>query len=147
LFTGHNRVKKGYLYITPSCLGIYLISCFHKSHLYLQAISIAIHNIPEGLIVAAPIYAATGSKLKSLGMAAASGLSEPLGALLGVTLARPFLVESMLDNVLAVVGGVMLSVCVFELWPEGRNCRRDDRLALGSVLGALVIGATLIAGA
>lgn len=37
-----------------------------------MALAIAVHNIPEGVIVAAPIYAATGSRWKAVGMAAAS---------------------------------------------------------------------------
>eukprot|EP00958_Prasinococcus_capsulatus_P024973 scaffold4047_cov188-Prasinococcus_capsulatus_cf.AAC.1 len=45
-----------------------------------MAAAIAVHNIPEGVIVAAPVFAATGSRWKSLALALASGLSEPLGA-------------------------------------------------------------------
>lgn len=101
----------------------------------------------QGLIVAAPIYAATGSRWKSVALATASGLSEPLGALLGLLVAKPLLVESLLPNVLSCVGGVMFSVCVFELWPEARACRRDDMLATGVLVGGIVIALTIILGA
>lgn len=37
-----------------------------------MALAIALHNIPEGIIIAAPIYAATGSRWKALGLATAS---------------------------------------------------------------------------
>jgi len=37
-----------------------------------MAIAIALHNIPEGIIIAAPIYAATGSRWKAIGLATAS---------------------------------------------------------------------------
>jgi ZIP family zinc transporter len=47
-----------------------------------MATAIGVHNIPEGIIVAAPVYAATGSRSKALLMATASGLSEPAGALM-----------------------------------------------------------------
>ena len=114
----------------------------------LMALAIAMHNIPEGVIVAAPIYAATGSRWKALGAAAASGLSEPLGAALALLLVKPF-VNSMeqLDYVLAFVGGVMLAVCVLELWPEGRKCRNDVRLLQGIALGCVVMAWTLFLGA
>lgn len=109
--------------------------------------AIAAHNLPEGLVVAAPIYAATGSKTRALAVATLSGLSEPLGALAALLVARPF-VNSVqrLDYLLAFVGGIMLAVCVLELWPEGRKCRQDARLAQGALLGALLMGGTLLAG-
>jgi ZIP family zinc transporter len=107
----------------------------------------ALHNIPEGLVIAAPLYAATGSKLKALGMTAASGLSEPVGALLALLVFKPFVTSlAQLDYVLAVTGGVMLAVCVLELWPEGRRCGQDVRLMQGIALGTAVLGWTLYVG-
>lgn len=37
-----------------------------------MALAIAVHNIPEGVIVAAPVFAATGSRCKACGLALAS---------------------------------------------------------------------------
>ena len=37
-----------------------------------MALAIAVHNIPEGVIVAAPVFAATGSRWKAMGIAVAS---------------------------------------------------------------------------
>ena len=47
------------------------------------AVAIALHNVPEGLAIAVPIYAATRSRSRALLMTLLSGLSEPLGALVG----------------------------------------------------------------
>ena len=44
---------------------------------------------PLGIIVAAPMYAATNSRLYSIGYATLSGFSEPLGAILAVLLYEP----------------------------------------------------------
>jgi ZIP family zinc transporter len=52
------------------------------------AVAIAIHNIPEGIAVSAPIYYATKSRKKAFWLSFASGLSEPVGALLGYFLLR-----------------------------------------------------------
>lgn len=74
----------------------------------IMALSIAMHNIPEGIIVAGPVFAATGSRWKAVGLALASGMSEPLGACLAVTLVGPFLTHKTLDWMLSFVGGIMV---------------------------------------
>lgn len=40
----------------------------------------------------------------------------------------------------------MLAVCGMELWPEGRACKSDARLAQGIALGSLLMGWTLYVG-
>lgn len=112
----------------------------------IMAAAIAVHNIPEGVIVAAPVYAATGSRWKALAIATASGLSEPVGALLALLFVKPFLTEATLHYILAFVGGIMMAVCVLELWPEARKCRSDRRLVAGVALGGAVMGWTLYVG-
>ncbi|GLI62396.1 hypothetical protein VaNZ11_005013 [Volvox africanus] len=109
----------------------------------IMALAIAVHNIPEGVIVAAPIFAATGSRWRAVGIATASGLSEPFGALLALLLLQPFFTQERLHYLLAFVGGIMLAVCGIELWPEGRNCRHDRHFAGGIVAGSVVMGWTL----
>ena len=111
-----------------------------------MALAIAIHNIPEGIIVAAPVYAATGSRWKALGMAAASGMSEPVGALIALLSVKPVISEDSLHVILAVVGGIMAAVCVLELLPEGRKCRDDRKLVIGVLFGVVVMGSTLLLG-
>lgn len=112
----------------------------------IMALAIAIHNIPEGIIVAAPVYAATGSRWKALGMAALSGVSEPVGALIALLSVRPVISEDALHIVLAVVGGIMGAVCALELWPEGQKCRSDKNLVFGILCGTLIMGSTLLLG-
>jgi len=112
----------------------------------IMALAIAVHNVPEGVIVAAPVFAATGSRTRALLAATASGLSEPLGALLAVTLLRSVVTEEWLEGLLAFVGGIMLAVCVMELWPEGRKCGHDGALVKGAALGATAMLWTLWVG-
>jgi len=107
------------------------------------AAAIAIHNIPEGIIVAAPVYAATGNRFLAVGIAIASGLSEPAGALVALLFIRPLLSLNFLNYMIGFVGGVMLAVCICELWPEARKCNSDWRLAQGCVAGAAVMAWTL----
>jgi zinc transporter, ZIP family len=103
---------------------------------------------PEGLVIAAPIYAATGSRARALGLTLLSGMSEPLGALLALLVLRPFVTSpAQLDYVLAGTGGVMLAVCGLELLPEALACRAPGQLSAGIAVGAAVMGWTLWAGA
>ncbi|MFZ5988987.1 MAG: zinc transporter ZupT, partial [Bacillota bacterium] len=54
------------------------------------AVAIAIHNIPEGIAVSVPVFYATGSKKKAFTLSFLSGLSEPVGALIGYLILMPF---------------------------------------------------------
>ncbi len=104
------------------------------------AAAIAIHNIPEGLVVAAPIYAATGSRARAMAWAAASGLAEPVGAVLGYLVLQALLPEGWIDLSLALVAGMMVAVSVVELLPTARRQAASRRaLVLGFVAGAAVM--------
>jgi len=48
-----------------------------------SALAIAIHNFPEGIAVSVPIYFATDDRKKAFLYSFLSGLSEPVGAIVG----------------------------------------------------------------
>ena len=54
------------------------------------AVAIAIHNIPEGIATSAPIYYSTGSRKRAFIVSFFSGITEPLGAIIGYLILRPF---------------------------------------------------------
>lgn len=112
----------------------------------IMTLAIALHNIPEGIVIAAPIYAATGSRFHAIALATASGLSEPVGALIALLLLRPFLNLERLQFVLASTGGLMLAVSLIELVPEARKCKNDKGMVAGIVTGSLIMAFTLLAG-
>ena len=105
--------------------------------------AIAMHNIPEGLAIAIPAYAATGNRWNAMGMALASGMSEPLGAGITALLLRPFLTTGVVDNANCCVGGVMLAVSALELWPESRRRNDFSCSLLGFSCGWLVMFCTV----
>jgi ZIP family zinc transporter len=108
--------------------------------------AIAIHNIPEGIVIAAPIFAATGDRMKAFLMASASGLSEPLGAMVALKFLRPYLLEypRAMGFVMTSVGGIMISAASIELIPEGLAYNQPRALATGLVTGSIVMGTTML---
>ena len=67
------------------------------------ALAIAIHNIPEGIAVVIPIYYATRNRASAFGFGVISGLAEPIGAILGYLVLRPFMTDSLLGMIFAGV--------------------------------------------
>ncbi len=80
------------------------------------SLGIAIQNFPEGAIISMPLQAEGIKKHKAFLSGAASGIVEPLGALL--TMAFAGLVIPLLPYLLSFAAGAMLYVVVEELIPE-----------------------------
>jgi len=108
------------------------------------AIAIAIHNIPEGIAVVVPIYYATKSKKVAFAFGALSGLAEPLGALLGYWLLQPFMTDSVLGAVFAVVAGVMIYISIDSLLPAARQYGSGQLAIYGVIAGMAVMAASLV---
>lgn len=102
------------------------------------AVAIAIHNIPEGIAVAVPIYFATGNRAKSLVIALLSGLSEMLGAFLGLLLFSFSNTDLMLGLVLASTAGVMVYISFDELLPTAERYG-EHHLAIYGILGGMAV--------
>ncbi len=103
------------------------------------ALAIAIHNFPEGLAVSAPIYYATGSRRLAFWVSLASGLAEPVGAVIGYLFLRSVLNDLVLGLVFASVAGVMIYICLDELLPTAQRMASHHQLMIGSVLAGMVV--------
>jgi len=109
------------------------------------AIAIAIHNIPEGIAVSVPVYFATGSKKKAFKLSFLSGLSEPLGALLGYFLLMQFFNEAMFGFTFAGVAGIMIYISLDELLPSAEKYGEHHIAIYGMIAGMMVMAASLLA--
>ena len=107
------------------------------------AIAIALHNIPEGLAVSVPIYYATGSRLKAFTYSFLSGLAEPIGAIIGYLVLRPFLNDVVMGMIFSAVGGIMVYISLDELLPAAKKYGKHHIAMLGLVLGMLVMAISL----
>ncbi len=103
------------------------------------AIAIGIHNIPEGICVAMPIYYATGSRWKAFVWAVVSGLTELVGALLGWIVLREVFSQVAYGVLFGIVAGMMVYISVKELLPTAHRYDPDDQVTTFSLLGGMVI--------
>ncbi len=108
------------------------------------AFAIAIHNIPEGFAIALPIYYATRKRKKAFTLAVASGLTEPIGAVLGYMLLTPLMGELTLGITFGMVAGIMIYISFDELLPTARRYGNDHTVIVGVVLGMFVMALSLI---
>lgn len=107
-------------------------------------VAIAIHNIPEGIAVSVPIYYASGSKKKAFFYSFLSGLSEPLGALIGYLILMPFLNDVMFGIVFAAVAGIMVFISLDELLPSARAYGEPHLAVYGLISGMAVMAVSLL---
>ncbi|MFO7697355.1 MAG: zinc transporter ZupT [Anaerolineae bacterium] len=108
------------------------------------AIAIALHNIPEGISVSVPIYYATGNRRRAFGWSMLSGLAEPLGALVGYVVLRPFLTPELMGILFAAVAGVMIYISLDELLPTSRAYGKGHDSLYGLLAGMVVMALSLL---
>ena len=101
------------------------------------ASAIALQDIPEGLAVAMALKAAGLSPLRAVGIAAASGLMEPVGALLGVGLASGLALAYPIG--LGLAAGAMIFVVSHEVIPETHRNGHQTPATLGLMAGFAVM--------
>ncbi|MGR3431957.1 ZIP family metal transporter [Sagittula sp.] len=101
------------------------------------AIGIGLQNAPEGLAVAVSLLGEGYSRLRAWGIAALTGLVEPVGGLLGagiISLSQPLLPWG-----LAFAAGAMLYVISHEIIPETHRSGHQNRATLGLAVGLVIM--------
>jgi ZIP family zinc transporter len=101
----------------------------------LMAIIIALHNIPEGMVVAAPLVAAGFHPLKIAGITALSGATELLGGAIGLCMG--VLSNHFLALSLAFAGGAMLYVTFCEILPQSIIMTKNRGSSAVTLLGII----------
>ncbi len=102
------------------------------------AVAIAIHNIPEGVAVSVPIYYATKSRHKAFWLSFASGLAEPIGALLGYFILKSVFSESTFGIIFAGVAGIMVYISLDELLPTA-EAYGEHHTAIGGLIAGMIV--------
>ncbi len=107
-------------------------------------VAIAIHNVPEGIATSLPIYYSTGSKKKAFIVSLLSGLTEPLGAILGFLLLMPILSDTVFGLLFAFVAGIMVFISVNDLIPSARDYGKHSLMIWGFIGGMAIMGLGLL---
>jgi len=110
----------------------------------ITAVAISIHNIPEGISVSVPIFYATGNKNKAFMYSFLSGITEPIGAIIGFSILRPFLSERLLTSLLAFIAGIMVYISIDQLLPMAHRYGHSHAVILGVVLGMFIMALSLM---
>ncbi len=108
------------------------------------ALAIAIHNIPEGIAVALPIYHVTGKKRYAMLYAALSGITEPIGALVGMFIFGLFVPQVLIGFLMASVAGIMTYISFDTLLPLSKEYGNWHLTIVGIISGILFIWLSLI---
>lgn len=108
------------------------------------AVAIAIHNVPEGIAVAIPIYYATDDKKKAFKLSFLSGLSEPVGAIIGYLILYKFFNDVVFGVLFASVAGIMVFISLDELLPTAREYGEAHLSIYGLVAGMMVMAVSLL---
>lgn len=108
------------------------------------AVAIAIHNIPEGIAVSVPIFYATGNRKKAFVLSFLSGLSEPLGALIGYIVLKNCLTPATLGILFAVVAGIMVYISLDELLPSAEKYGAHHLTIYGLIGGMALMAVSLL---
>jgi ZIP family zinc transporter len=108
------------------------------------AVAIAIHNIPEGIAVAVPVFYATGSRKKAFKLSFLSGLSEPVGAIIGYLILFSFFNDAMFGFIFASVAGIMVYISLDELLPSAREYGEHHLSIYGLIAGMALMAVSLL---
>jgi ZIP family zinc transporter len=101
------------------------------------AIGIGLQNFPEGMAVSIPLRGEGLSRWRSFLYGQASGLVEPIAAVIGA--AATMMMRNMLPYALAFAAGAMIYVVVEELIPESQRGESTDVATIGAMGGFAIM--------
>lgn len=128
----------------PEGMATFFVSTQNLAMGFTVAMAIAIHNIPEGIAVALPIYHATGKKRLAIWYTFLSGISEPIGAIIGLIAIQYFLPQVAVGLLFAAVGGIMIYISFDTILPLSREYGDGHYSVLGIMSGIIIVWTSLL---
>ena len=119
--------------------------CVTASRLPPRRPTTQVHNIPEGICVAMPIYYATGNRWRAFGWSLLSGITEPIGGILGFAALQPVFTELVFGIIFSMVGGMMVFIVCHELLPAAhRYMNNTVKTTAWLVTGMFIMATSLV---
>lgn len=149
----HSVALKRMGFMTALAIGIHnfpeglatFTSALKDPHLGIAiSVAIAIHNIPEGIATSVPIYYSSGSRKKAFIVSFFSGITEPLGAIIGYLILRPFFNDTIFGILFGAIAGIMVFISIEELLPMAREYEKSKVTIIGVILGMAIIALSLL---
>lgn len=109
---------------------------------FVSTLAIGLHNFPEGISVAMPIYFATGSKMRAFKYTFLSGIAEPIGATLAFLILKPYINDLTLGMIFGIISGVMLYIAIEELLPSSRQYGYTKEALIATFAGIILMPLT-----
>ena len=128
----------------PEGLATFAVSLGNMDVALPIVLAVALHNIPEGVAIAVPMYQATGNRWKALFYSILAGLSEPLGALVGFLVLMPFWNATIEASILGITAGIMIYISIDELLPTSERYGHHHLSIIGVVAGMILMAISMI---
>ncbi|ABZ84115.1 divalent heavy-metal cation transporter [Heliomicrobium modesticaldum Ice1] len=103
----------------------------------LMALTIGLQNVPEGLVIVAPLLEQGVNRWKALSFVFAAAMVEPLFALSGYVLVEQ--VQGLLPVALGFAAGAMLYVTFRELIPDTHGHGFEEQATFAFLTGVIVM--------
>ncbi len=103
-----------------------------------MALAVALHNIPEGMAIAAPVLYVTKSRRKAFLRAFGAGMAEPAGGLIAFAVLHRFITPMLINGIMPVVAGVMCQAAICQLIPESARISNIQHTLYG-IIGGIII--------
>ena len=104
------------------------------------ALAMLLHNIPEGMSMALPLSMNNVSPLKIMWVCVLAGAPTGIGAFIGAYLGT--ISNNIISLCLAIAGGIMLYIVCDDLIPTGKTLHKGRVSSIGTVIG-FVLGIIL----
>ncbi|CEG72622.1 hypothetical protein RMATCC62417_08152 [Rhizopus microsporus] len=115
------------------------------------SIALSIHNLTEGFMIALPLYYATRSRMIAFSAASLmGGLSQPLGALVGLLLVKNISKSKedvLFGAIFACISGMMSLITIQSMLPQAIRADMDQHyILLFFFLGIFIVGISSVLG-
>lgn len=107
-----------------------------------MGLGIALHNIPIGTTLAVSLMSAGKKKRQAIKLSGIVGLSQPLGALIGIAFFSIFSNPMILSICMALVSGILIFISFDELWPTARTYGSRNLNIIALIIGICFIPLT-----